>query len=203
MNKVRGFSIIELMIVIVIIAIGIGLAIPSFRDLIERKAVSGASEAAYEMLQRARSQALKRSKPIVVDFNLNGTSWAIGLTDDMSGCNAEDDSGSNACDLDYDNSLPGTVRYLMRIQGIDFKDITMSQQAGFANPGGVAPTNCTTSNNQQACFDFIRGLARTGAYQFESANYKLQVEVTQLGHVKVCIPTGEKIIVGYDYNCAL
>ena len=91
----------------------------------------------------------------------------------------------------------------MRIQGINHKNITMSQVAGFANTGGVPPSGCTTSSNEQACFDFVRGLARTGAYDFASANYKLQVEVTQLGHVKICIPTGEKNVVGYDYNCTL
>ena len=92
MNKVKGFTIIELMIVIVIVAVAVALAIPSFSDLIERKSVGGAAEAAYEQLQRARSQALKRSKPILVDFYINGadgTDWAIGFTDKMAGCNAE------------------------------------------------------------------------------------------------------------------
>ena len=47
----RGFTIVELMIVITIVAVGITLAVPSFNDLIERKAVGGAAEAAYEQFR--------------------------------------------------------------------------------------------------------------------------------------------------------
>jgi len=204
MNKIRGFTLIELMIVIVVMAIGITLAVPSFTALIERKAVGGAAEAAYEQLQRARSQAVKRSKPILVDFNENGTSWAIGFTDKMAGCNAEDASGTDACTIEYDNDAATDYGsdgisdiVLMRIQGSNHKNITMSQVTGFADPA-VFPGGCTTSNDEQACFDFVRGLARTGAYDFESTNYKLQVQVTQLGHVEICVPSDEKKIVGYD-----
>lgn len=198
MQKNRGFTIIELMIVIVVVAIAVAVAIPSFTDLIERKATIGAAEAAYEQLQRARSQALKRSKPILVDFNVNGTNWAIGFTDKMAGCDAEDAAGTtDACDLDYDNSLAGTIDTFHRIQGVNHKNITMSQSTAFADPGLGAPSGCTTTNGEQACFDFVRGLARTGAYDFASNNYTLRVSVTQLGHILISVPAGARNIAGY------
>ena len=103
MYKVRGFTLIELMVTIVIVGILIALALPSFRDLIERKHLGGAVEAVFEQLEFARSQAVKRSKPILVDFNVNGTDWSIGVTDKMAGCDAEDTSGADACTMDYDN----------------------------------------------------------------------------------------------------
>lgn len=200
MNRTRGFSLVELMIVIAIIAVGITLAMPSFRDLIERKSVGGAAEAAYEQLQVARSQAVKRSKPILVDFNSNGTSWAIGVTDKMRGCNAESTSPLSSCTIEFDNDDNRADAMLMRIQGINHRNITMRPRdgTGFTNAGGVAPRGCTTTNKEQACFDFVRGLARTGAYDFASTNYVLRVRVTQLGNVEVCIPSGEKNIVGYE-----
>jgi len=133
-----------------------------------------------------------------VDFYTNGTNWAIGLTDKMPGCQAELTSPpSSACSIDYNNDGVGSDRVLMRIVGADYKNITMSQQTGFADPA-VFPGACSTTNNEQACFDFIRGLARTGAYDFDSENYKLRVEVTLLGHVNICLPSGEKKIPGYD-----
>ena len=208
MNRNRGFTIIELMIVIVIVAIGVALAVPSFRDLIERKAVGGAAEAAYEQLQLARSQALKRSKPILVDFHVNGTNWAIGFTDRMTGCNAESiNPPSAACTIEYDNitDFSSADNFLMRIQGVNHKNITMTKAADFLSPAALTG-GCKTATGlsiDRGCFDFVRGLARTGAYVFASANYKLQVEVTPLGHVKICIPAGEKNVVGYDYNCTL
>ncbi len=203
MNRYRGFTIVELMVVIAMVAVLITLAIPSFRDIIERKAVGGAAEAAYEQLQRARSQALKRSKAIVVDFNVNGTNWAIGFTDKTAGCDAEetDSTATAACTVDENNDLgaANADNWLMHIQGSDYKNITMTQITGFANPG-VLTGDCATATltNAQTCFDFIRGLARTGVYEFASTNYKLNVEVTMLGHVNVCVPSGEKKIVGYN-----
>jgi prepilin-type N-terminal cleavage/methylation domain-containing protein len=197
MKRSSGFTMVEVMIVIVVAAIGIALAVPSFNDMIERKRLGGAADAAFEHLQRAKSQALKRSKPILVDFNVNGTDWAIGFTDKMGGCDAEDVSGTDACDVDEDNDLAGTTRLVMRVSGGDFSDITMSQAVGFAN-ATVAPGGCTTVSNAQGCFDFLRGLARTGQYDFASANYKLRLQVTMLGHINLCIPSGEKKMPGYN-----
>lgn len=197
MKKSGGFTIVELMIVIVVAAIGIALAVPSFRDMIERKRLAGATEAAFQHLQRAKSQALKRSKPMLVDFYINGNDWAIGLTDKMGGCDAEDTAGTDVCDVDEDNDLAGTTRLVMRVVSSDFRGITMSQAVGFAN-ASVAPGGCTTTSNQQACFDFLRGLARTGQYDFDSANYKLRVQVTMLGHINVCIPSLQKKMPGYN-----
>lgn len=197
MNNNRGFTLVELMVVIGVAAIGITLAVPSFRDIIERKAVGGAAEAAYEQLQRAKSQAVKRSKPILVDFNVNGTSWAIGFTDKLASCNAEDDSGTDACTVDFDNDSGTADNFLMRIEGSDYKNITMSQETAFANPGALTG-GCTTVPTGTACFDYVRGLARTGEYEFTSANYKIRVQVTMLGNINVCIPSGEKKIPGYN-----
>jgi type IV fimbrial biogenesis protein FimT len=193
MNRNRGFTLVEFMIVITIVAIGVALAVPSFSDMIERKALGGAAEAAYEQLQRARSQAVKRSKPIVVDFYEDGTDWAIGFTDKTS-CNAESIIFATGCSVEYNNDNVASDRLLMRIVGSDYKNITMRQVTpGFSG----SPRGCTTADNAQACFDFVRGLARTGQYDFESANYKLRVEVTLLGNVNICVPSGEKQITGY------
>ena len=201
MKTNRGFTLVELMIVIAVAAVIISLAVPSFRGTIERKSVGGAAEAAYEQLHRAKSQAVKRSKPILVDFNVDGTNWAVGFTDNLAGCEAEDDAaGDKPCTIDFDNDTGTTTdAFLMRIQGIDYKDITMSQQVAFANPGALTG-GCTTAPAGTACFDYVRGLARTGEFDFTSANYKLRVEVTMLGNINVCVPAGEKVISGYS-NC--
>ena len=197
MKKTSGFTIIELMIVIVIAAIGIALAVPSFRDLVERKQLGGATEAASQHLKRAKSQAVKRSKPILVDFYVNGDDWAIGFTDKMAGCNAEDAAGAGLCTVDEDNDIgvADANNLVMRIVSGDYSNVTMSQITAFPV---VAGTTCAPAPNGHACFDYIRGLARTGEYEFASTNYKLSVQVTPLGNVNVCIPENEKKIPGYN-----
>jgi prepilin-type N-terminal cleavage/methylation domain-containing protein len=199
MNRNRGFTIIELMIVIVIAAIGIALAVPSFSDIIERKQLGGATDAAFQHLQRAKSQAIKRSKSILVDFNVNGTDWAIGFTDKMAGCNAEDPVGANACTVDENNDIDAnTVLMVMRVSGSDYNNVTMSQFVGFVDPTVPNGDCASADDDNEACFDFLRGLSKTGQYDFDSANYKLRLQVTMMGNVVVCIPTGEKKMTGYQ-----
>lgn len=204
MKNNQGFTLMELMVVIAIVAIAVALAVPSFRDLIERKAVSGAAEAAYEQLLLARSEALKRSKPIWVDFNVTGdANWAIATTDKPGGCNAEetDTSSADFCSVDFKND-GGTQLVSMRIFGSDYKNIILQQPFGasFVTPGAAAGI-CSTNagNDQQTCFNFVQGLAKQGHVQFSSANYSLRVQVGILGNVRVCVPVGPtfKDIPGY------
>jgi type IV fimbrial biogenesis protein FimT len=200
MKRSGGFTIIELMIVITVAAIGIGLAIPSFRGLIERKQLNGATEAVFQHLQRAKTQAIKRSRPILVDFNVNGTDWAIGFTDKMAGCDAEDTTGADLCTVDENNDIgvAGANDLVMRVVGSDYNNITMSQAVAFAIPT-VPNGDCALATDaNEACFDFLRGLSRTGQYEFDSANYKLRLQVTMMGNVVICVPTGEKEMTGYQ-----
>ena len=199
MNRNQGFTIIELMIVIVIAAIGIALAVPSFSDVIERKQLGGATEAAFQHLQRAKSQAIKRSKSILVDFNVNGTDWAIGFTDKMAGCNAEDASGASACTVDENNDIvANTVLLVMRVAGSDYNNVTMSQFVGFVDPTVPNGDCASADDDNEACFDFLRGLSKTGQYDFDSANYKLRLQVTMMGNVVICVPALEKAMTGYQ-----
>ena len=208
MRKIRGFTLVELMVTVAVVGVLITLALPSFMDLIERKHLGGAVEAVYEQLEFARSQAVKRSKPMLVDFYINGdlstgsTDWSIGVTDKMAGCNAEDQdvSSADACTVDYDNDASTSDSMLMRVDGDDYKSITMSQATAF-NAGGSNTCPGTPSDPaSQVCFRFLRGLADTGAYNFTSTNdtYTLQLQVDQMGRLSVCVPSGKKYMAGYE-----
>ena len=129
MKSSRGFSIIELLIIIAIMAVLAALAIPSFADFFEKSRLRGAAEMVYEQLIFAKTEATKRSRPIVVDFSADdSTNWALGITDDyrddfspfdgssVSDANAGCDStvlevtdigngvdGNDACTIEIDN----------------------------------------------------------------------------------------------------
>ncbi len=61
-NRVRGFSLLELMITITVMAILLAIAVPSFRDVIHRNQVSSASNAMLASLNYARSEAITRGQ---------------------------------------------------------------------------------------------------------------------------------------------
>ena len=122
MTRERGFTLIELFVTVAVLAILVAWAVPSFSKLIEKRRLIGAAEIVYEELVRARTEAVKRSKPIIVDFSADNS---IGITDDVvNRCDAGEDS-TNLCTLDYDNDSETDDDILMRVTDADLANLTM------------------------------------------------------------------------------
>lgn len=66
MNKSRGFTMIELMVVIAIVAILTTLAAPSFKNLIQSNSMAGAVNTFLADMRYARSEALRRGGGVVL-----------------------------------------------------------------------------------------------------------------------------------------
>ena len=66
MNKSRGFTLVELMIVIAIVAILTTLAAPSFKQLIQSNTMSGAVNTFLGDMRFARSEAMRRGGGVVM-----------------------------------------------------------------------------------------------------------------------------------------
>ena len=66
-RQVRGFTLLEVMVVVAIIAVLAALAGPSFIPLIERWRVRSAAEDLTSTLYYARSEAIKRGGGITID----------------------------------------------------------------------------------------------------------------------------------------
>lgn len=212
MKKSRGFTIIELFITLAIVAILVTVAMPSYRKFIEKSYLRGAAEDIYERLQYARSESLKKSVPMIVDFSANNTmTWSLGITDKAAGCDASVAlvTDAQACTVEYDNDT--SVDYksdgvsdlvLNRLASTGFKNITMKGSGGNAPSFTGTPGTCITANPEEACFEPLRGLARSTAGHIllisSPTNYKLQLEVDAVGGVKVCVPAGAPDFLGYD-----
>lgn len=101
-QKQTGFTLMELMIVIVIVAILAALALPSFKSVLERRRLVGATENLFSDLQYARSEAIKRNETIRFQVT-TGANWCFGIDDDDG---AACDCNANACEVD---GLPKNV----------------------------------------------------------------------------------------------
>lgn len=173
-NSNSGVTLIELMIVIVIAAILMALAIPGFRDTIDRNRLKGATETIYSGMQFAKSEAIKRNVPIRVNFTTSngGATWCYGLIENAD-CDCSDDAP------------------LCQIDGIK-KVVTGSSDY----PGTVVTPSANFS------FDNVRGTVNSGNIQIVSAQGKqTRVVMTGLGRVRICSPSGTANVPGYSSPC--
>ncbi len=75
-NFHRGFSIVELMVVLAIAGILVTLAVPSFRDTIDRQKLSAASSDLFASVAMARNEAIRRGTR--ADLQAIGGDWNQG-----------------------------------------------------------------------------------------------------------------------------
>jgi type IV fimbrial biogenesis protein FimT len=82
MNARSGFTLIEMLTVVAVLTILVTIGIPNFRTLIQNNRATSQANELLTMLQYARSEALKRGRPVSVCRSNNGTTcggtWAEG-----------------------------------------------------------------------------------------------------------------------------
>jgi type IV fimbrial biogenesis protein FimT len=77
-QRVRGFTLVELMITIMVFGIIMGLAVPSMQQMVVNNRLSTQTNNFVGALQYARSEALKRRTPVALRPTSGTTDWAQG-----------------------------------------------------------------------------------------------------------------------------
>jgi type IV fimbrial biogenesis protein FimT len=79
-KSIRGFSLIELMVVLVVLAILATLAAPSLRSLVESRRVQSAAFEFYSSVVLARSEAIKRNQNVTLTLtSFGGSQYGWGV----------------------------------------------------------------------------------------------------------------------------
>lgn len=94
-SKVRGFTLVELMITIALLAIILSLAVPNMGFFVKKRALRSTFDELRLSLAYARSEAVKQGKDIYVLPATGG--WALGwcVTESSSSCDPSNDDPSN------------------------------------------------------------------------------------------------------------
>lgn len=166
----QGFTLLELLITILITAVLAGLAVPSFRDQVERRRLIRVSEAVYTDLQFARTEAIKRHTGLFIIFD--PMTWCYGINGTNScDCQLTDPNAAAACIL-RSNDTP----VLKTTSGSSFPSTTV---------------NAITFSGNRIGFDGIRGIATGGGGSITfttSRGFTLRIIVSTLGRVRICSP---------------
>ncbi|MBL4835290.1 MAG: GspH/FimT family pseudopilin [Pseudomonas sp.] len=78
MHRVRGFTLLELMITLTVAAVILGLAVPAFQTTIAKNAVKSATRDLVTTLNAARAQSMSSRTPVTV--TPEGGNWNNGWT---------------------------------------------------------------------------------------------------------------------------
>lgn len=145
LTRQTGVTLVELMITITVLAILASIASPAM-NIMDNRRLTAASQAVYENLQLARTEAIKQSRDMffVVDPGTGGSGWCIGISDAAEcDCHQTTVAGTDACTIIAAVESGNATRVLRRVSGNDFRNITLTAPAAAS----------------EVQFNFIRGTA--------------------------------------------
>jgi type IV fimbrial biogenesis protein FimT len=165
-----GYTLVELLVTLAVLAILLTGAVPAFTDLIDSQRLRAAAQQIAADLRYARGEAVKRHAgvPIGVSFS-PGEVWCYGISQQLPcDCSVQDWSSPAACLL----------------------DLSLRRQLHMVQPHAqVELVAARFSGGPTTVFDPLRGLARAGTVELQSARGKrLDVRISMLGRVRICAP---------------
>ncbi len=161
----RGFTLVEIGVALAILAILTVIAVPSYRDSVDKSRLRAAVEALHADLQNARSTTQQQKAAVTAVFS-TGTSWCYGITATKPTCSCAqvDPAQADFCELRV-------------VRAADVKNATLTA----ADFGGSPFTS----------FEPVRGTATAGSVTVTSGLGKIAtISVSALGRVATCSPAG-------------
>jgi type IV fimbrial biogenesis protein FimT len=179
----RGFSLIEVMMSLVLLGIGMALALPSYRDMVEKRQVTNGAEQVASFINVAQGVAMKTNQVVTVSYaRTDDDDWCIGA---VSGETACDCAETEPTELDY--CQIASQPFVLNNTHASDRELVHS----------------VTGDGAYA-FDPIRGLFvdLDDSLQMElrspSDQFRLNVMVNNTGRVILCSNSSDHAIPGYQ-----
>lgn len=184
MKKIRGITLVEILITILIMSILATIAGPSFVESFEKRRLVSATQDIYSHIQLARSESITRSKEIFLGINASSTTdWSVGLSE-FAACDPSITSNVNAsaCVLKIDNGDGADVSaddlVLTAVTSDDHEDIKLTRMGGW-------------SSLSSASFDPMRGTIKGSGSHLHFVLTSTQGRVVHIrtslvGNIDIC-----------------
>jgi type IV fimbrial biogenesis protein FimT len=182
-SRHRGFTLVEIMMSLALMAIGIALAIPSYRDMVEKRQVTNGAEQLSSFINTAQGVAMKTNRVVTISYTRSGhEEWCIGAI-----------SGETACDCGETDTAE-----------TDYCQI--AAQPFVLNNGhtrDIELMHAMTGDGAYA-FDPVRGLfldlddSLTLELHSTSRDFKLDLMVNSTGRVILCSKDSAHSVPGYQ-----
>jgi type IV fimbrial biogenesis protein FimT len=177
-----GFTLIELLVTILVLSIIFAFGVPALGSFIERAHLKNAAETIYGQIQYGRSESIKQSSQMYVNFSADGSSiWSLGISA-TSGCVPTDGlADASPCKI----SMAGT----------DVLKTTVNAASSPQYPNIKMTVNPSPF---EITFEPVRGTATAGTVTLISGSgWEIRNIISILGHVSMCSPAGAAHVAGY------
>ena len=181
-SRHRGFTLVEIMMSIVLLALGLALALPSYRDMVEKRQVTNGAEQLAAFINTAQGVAMKTNRTVTVSYTHTDTDdWCIGAI-----------SGDAACDCSQTNTEADNYCQIAS-QAFVLDDSIAAERDLMYNVGGDGSYS----------FDPIRGIfndlddSLTMELRSQSGDFRLNLMVNNTGRVTLCSADSAHAVPGY------
>ena len=180
--RIKGVTLVELLVTIAVLAILLAAATPSFADFIDRYRLRGAVDDVVSVISIARAEAVKGDRDVNVSIGGSTSAWCIGANAAVEPVGGAPAADAAACNCSVADSC--------MVGGQQLRIATGTH-------GGVA----VGAVGDDFSFDSKLGVTvdlETAAATFTSPSrkYDLQVNVNPLGQASVCRPASKPAIPG-------
>ena len=181
-HKTTGFTIVELMVSVALLGTILALALPSYREMVEKRQLTQGAEQVHAFLNSIQGFASRSNENVTVSYSMTDSDdWCFGATlgDTACDCTETSSAESDFCSIDgaaarVTNDQTGNRGLLQSITG----------------DGAYA-------------FDPIRGLfvnlddSLDMEMHSPSGDYQLRLIVSNTGHTTLCSKDTDHSVPGY------
>jgi len=198
LSHVQGFSLIEVMMSVVLIAIGLTLALPSYRDMVEKRQITNGAEQLASFINTAQGVAMKTNQVVTVSYSKTAENdWCVGAV-----------SGTTPCDCTVTNTAAADYCMIATQPIVDIPASDRPDQPYVLNASQTGNLELMHSMEGDGAYKFnpVRGLFQklddslgslTVEMRSPSEDFRLNLVVSSTGKVLLCSDDSEHGVPGY------